>query len=394
MSNNCQKYIPLGDVFKVSSGGTPSRKKNEYFYGDIPWVKTGDLKGVYAKKPKEFITKLGLDSSSAKLFPPNTVLLAMYGATIGACSILSFEAATNQACAAILPNENYDEKYLYYYFAYIKPSLIRQGVGGAQPNISSGLIKKLKIPDLELKEQKKIAEILDAADSLRQKDQQLVEHYDRLSRSLFLDMFGDPVRNNKKLTMIKLGVLGKWQSGGTPSRKIPSYYEGDIPWLASGELNQIYTSDSKEHITKQAVNDSNTKLIDKGSILLGMYDTAALKSTINTKIVTCNQAIAYCKLNEKLVNTSFVYHIIQIGKEHYRRLQRGVRQKNLNLSMVKNIEVLYPDLKLQNDFADRVYEINEQKELAQQNLKKSDDLFNCLLQKAFKGRLTDSKLPD
>ena len=129
----------IGDVFKVTSGGTPSRKKQEYYKnGTIPWVKTGDLKGKYANEPKEYITELALANSSAKIFPKNTVLLAMYGASIGACSILKIAAATNQACGAILPSEKCDHVYLYYYLKSINKELISKGVGGAQPNISGG----------------------------------------------------------------------------------------------------------------------------------------------------------------------------------------------------------------------------------------------------------------
>ena len=73
-------------------------------------------------------------------------------------------------------------------------------------------------------------------------------------------MFGDPVANNKGLPKIKLGDLGKWQSGGTPSRKNSAYFEGDIPWLSSGELEEMYISDSKEHISQEAVNESALKL--------------------------------------------------------------------------------------------------------------------------------------
>src|SRR5690554_4638492 len=99
------EFVKLGKVFRVTSGGTPNRKKEHYFQnGTIPWVKTGDLKGKYVKTPPESITQEALKNSSAKIFPENTVLLAMYGATIGACSILTFEAATNQACAALLPS--------------------------------------------------------------------------------------------------------------------------------------------------------------------------------------------------------------------------------------------------------------------------------------------------
>jgi len=87
-------------------------------------VKTGDLKNKYVDKSSEYVTQLAIDKSSAKLFPKGTVLLAMYGATIGACSILNIEAATNQACGALLPSIDCDSEYLYYYFKHIKRILL------------------------------------------------------------------------------------------------------------------------------------------------------------------------------------------------------------------------------------------------------------------------------
>jgi type I restriction enzyme S subunit len=238
-----------------------------------------------------------------------------------------------------------------------------------------------------LKTQQRIAQILDDAAALRDKTAQLLKEYDLLAQSIFLEMFGDPRLNSKGLEIKKLGDLGRWQSGGTPSRKIRDYYEGNIPWLSSGELNQMYISDSKEHITEKALKESSTKLVPKGSLLLGMYDTAALKSTINTRDLACNQAIAFGVLNPRLINIIYAYKIIQIGRNHYRRLQRGARQKNLNLSMVKGIKILYPPIKLQNQFAEKIGLIEQQKKLAKQELQESEYLFNCLLQKAFKGEL-------
>ena len=257
----------------------------------------------------------------------------------------------------------------------------------AQPALSLQKIKSIKIPLPPLETQKKIAEILDAADTLRQKTKTLIEKYDQLTQSLFLAMFGDPVVNNKKLPTIKLGELGKWQSGGTPSRQKPDYFNGDIPWLSSGELNTMFSADSKEHISSFAINESSAKIIAPGSLLLGMYDTAALKSTINQVPLSCNQAIAYCKIDKEIANTIYIYCIIQIGREHYRRLQRGVRQKNLNLSMISNIEILFPPISLQNQFAKRVQAIEEQKVKAQESLEKSEELFQSLLQRAFNGKL-------
>ena len=138
--------IKLGELHKISSGGTPSRKINDYYEnGTIPWVKTGDLKGLYVLKPSESITEEALKNSSAKLFPSDTLLIAMYGATIGACSILNFNAATNQACAALLPSDKVNTLFEFFFFREFKKELIKMGVGGAQPNISAGLLKNLKI---------------------------------------------------------------------------------------------------------------------------------------------------------------------------------------------------------------------------------------------------------
>ena len=106
----------LGDIFTISSGGPPDKRQAKYYEnGTIPWVKTGDLKEKYVSHNIERITQEGLDNSSANLFPADTVLVAMYGATIGACSILGFEASTNQACAAFLPTSKVLPDYLYYF---------------------------------------------------------------------------------------------------------------------------------------------------------------------------------------------------------------------------------------------------------------------------------------
>jgi type I restriction enzyme S subunit len=250
------RKVTIGEVFKVSSGGTPSRKIDEYFTdGNIAWVKTGDLKGKFVTVATEFISQLGLDNSSAKVFPPKTVLLAMYGATIGACSILPFAAATNQACAAILPSDDCNEVFLYYYLLFIKPSLINKGVGGAQPNISAGLIKNLEIPLPPLAEQQKLASVLDAADSLRQKDQQLIKKYTALSQSLFLEMFGDPVTNSMGWDVKLLKNLSiKISSGNTPKggSKVYvdegiSFYRSQNVWRNKIVLDDIAYIDKKTH---------------------------------------------------------------------------------------------------------------------------------------------------
>lgn len=152
----------LGDVANWGSGGTPSRKNPDYYGGDIPWVKTGDLGPKILYDVSEFITEEAVANSSAKLFPKGSVAIAMYGATIGKTSILGIDATTNQACGVGFPIEEVTTKeFLYYFLCNEKDNFIAMGKGGAQPNISQALIKDHSIFLPPLAEQKEIARLLD-----------------------------------------------------------------------------------------------------------------------------------------------------------------------------------------------------------------------------------------
>lgn len=132
----------IGSLFQTSSGGTPSRKKVEYFDGDIPWLKTKELLDGPIFETEEKITKLGLQKSSAKLFPPKTVIIAMYGATIGQLGVLLNQAATNQACCAILPtNDGPSWVFMFLTLLVHRDDLIDLRAGAAQQNINQGIVR-------------------------------------------------------------------------------------------------------------------------------------------------------------------------------------------------------------------------------------------------------------
>ena len=148
-----EKFVNLEDLCtKISSGGTPNRsKQDEYFGGNINWVKTKELNDWLVEDTEEKITELGLNNSSAKLYPQKTILLAMYGVTVGKIGIIQKAMACNQACCALVVDEDLvDHWFLFYYLIALRSRLIALSVGSAQPNISSGIIKKLKIPDLDI----------------------------------------------------------------------------------------------------------------------------------------------------------------------------------------------------------------------------------------------------
>ncbi len=164
-------WTTLGKVGKWQSGATPSRLNKEYYGGDIPWLKTGDLNDGYIYDIPETITQKALEESSVKLNPVGSILIAMYGATIGKVGILTFPATTNQACCACVDYQGIDQMYLFYFLLSHKEEFIMLGGGGAQPNISKEKIVETLFPLPPYNEQlrivAKIEELLSVLDEIQ-----------------------------------------------------------------------------------------------------------------------------------------------------------------------------------------------------------------------------------
>lgn len=183
--------VVLGDVIKTTSGGTPSRKHSEYYEnGTINWVKSKELDGSFISSTEELITEEAVANSSAKMLPEKSVLIAMYGATVGEYGILSKPMTCNQAVCALIPNENYPYTYLYVWTALMKEDFINLASGAAQQNISQDLIK-----------QQIVCSDLDK-----------IKQYDEMVRGYF-----EKMENNQKqiitLTETRDGLLGRLMSG-------------------------------------------------------------------------------------------------------------------------------------------------------------------------------------
>ncbi|MBE9008895.1 restriction endonuclease subunit S [Pseudanabaenaceae cyanobacterium LEGE 13415] len=171
------EMIVLGELGEWSSGGTPSRKNPEYYDGNIPWVKTGDLDDGLIEEIEETITNKGLANSSAKVFPSGSLIVAMYGATIGKLGILSQPAATNQACAVLKSKDITTDliAYLFYYLLERREDLRMIGQGGAQPNISQTILKEYPCPLPPIAEQKRIVAKIEELRSRTQKAREALE---------------------------------------------------------------------------------------------------------------------------------------------------------------------------------------------------------------------------
>ena len=167
-------WTTLGSIGKWQSGGTPSKMHKEYYGGNIPWLKTGDLNDGLVTDIPEHITELGLENSSAKLNPAGSVLIAMYGATIGKVGILGIPATTNQACCACIEYKGITQQHLFLFLLANKANFVAAGGGGAQPNISKEIITKTLIPLPPIEEQNRIVA----------KVKDLFSHLDMIEKSL------------------------------------------------------------------------------------------------------------------------------------------------------------------------------------------------------------------
>ena len=381
--------VKLKDICSMQSGGTPSRSKSEFYTGNIPWAKISDLEKSndgYIYETEEHITEEALKSINNRFFKVGTLLLAMYG-SVGKTAIAKIDLSTNQAILGIniIDKNNVDIKYLRYWFTTIKEQLLNRAVGAALANISLGIVKELEIPLPNLATQQRIAAILDQADAIIQNNRAIVQKYDALTQSLFLDMFGDPVKNEKGWEKIKLGDLSQISSGSTPSRLNDNYFSGNIPWVKTGEVNGKIILDTEEKITKEALENSSCKLYPKGSLIIAMYGQGKTRGQIGFLGIdaTTNQACAVIPPSEK-INFNYLFQLLKLNYEDLRSLGRGGNQPNLNSGLIKSYEVINPPITLQNQFAERVAMIEAQKQQAQLELAKSEELFQSLLQRAFK----------
>nr|WP_315398313.1 restriction endonuclease subunit S [uncultured Sphingobacterium sp.] len=375
--------VKLKDITNTSSGGTPSRTKSEYFKdGDIPWILSGDLNKNEIIESKNYITDLGLKNSSAKIFPKNSILIAMYGATIGNASILRIEAATNQAICCIFPNPKYNSKFLYYYFKKAQNELIKLGMGNAQPNISQSIINEIKIPLPPLPIQKKIADILDKADKLRRKDKDLQTKYDELAQAIFIDMFGDPVRNEKGWKVKPFSYFVTFDTIMTSD--FEKYAE--VPHIGVGNIER----DSGRLINYKPVKDENIKsgkyIFTSNHIIYSKIRPNLNKVALPTFGGLCS-ADSYPLLPTQNSNKYFFSHLLR--SEHFLDFISSFSNRanipKVNKEQLKKYFGIAPSIALQEEFAKKIEIINQLKK--QTNTEKSEELFQSLLQKAFKGEL-------
>ena len=387
----------LGDVCETGAGGTPLKTHKDYYEGGtIPWLLSGEVSQGEIFEAKNFITEKGLKNSSAKLFPPNTVLVAMYGATAGQVGILRFEAATNQAVCGILPNDKTIPEYLFYCFLEKKEELIAQAVGGAQPNISQIKIKNTKIPLPPLPEQQHIVSILDEAFAAIAKAKANAEQNLKNAKELFESYLqGVFEKKGDGWESKKLGEVCETGAGGTPLKTHKDYYEGGtIPWLLSGEVSQGEIFEAKNFITDKGLKNSSAKMFPPNTVLVAMYGATAGQVGILRFEASTNQAVCGILPNEKYL-PEFIYYKFLAGKDELVAQAVGGAQPNISQIKIKNTLVPLISIKQQQTIVRQLdalrAETQKLEAVYQKKIADLEELKKSILQKAFAGELKTSQ---
>ena len=380
------EYKKISEFAKVTTGGTPSTVKEEYWKnGTIPWLASGNLKDCRLYESKQFITKLGLDNSAAKMMPPKTVLIALTGATTGQTAILEFKASANQSVTGILPSEEHYPEFLFYYLRTQRKRILTLSYGAAQPHISQGFVKELCIPLPPLQTQRKVASILEKAESVREKRKEANRLTNEFLKSAFLEMFGSPIKNPKKWEIGKIGENCLVESGGTPSTEKKEYWEhGKIPWVGSTVCKDNFVEEAKQFITEEGLENSSAKVFKKKTTLIALVGATIGKTGFLTFDSATNQNIAGLYPNNKnLLIPEYIFFSAQYMYPKFLALSRS-GFKMANLSFVRGSEIPLPPVDQQQKFAVLVQKVEKLKRKQQESKKEFDNLFNSLMQKAFK----------
>lgn len=386
--------VKLKDLCTMKSGGTPSRSNLAYWNnGYLPWAKISDLetsKDGFIYDTEEKITDEGLNSINNRWFKKGTLLLAMYG-SVGKTAISKIDLTTNQAILGIEINDpnKLDINYLRFWFQTIKAKLMDRAVGAALLNISLAIVKDLQIPLPDLATQKAIAAKLDKADEIRQLNKKLIEQYDALTQSLFLDMFGDPVKNEKgweKIALEKICHVGSSKRVFVDQLKeegIPFYRGTEVGALGNGEEINPSLFISKEHYEKLKVENGIPEI---GDLLMPSIcpDGRIFEVTESYPFYYKDGRVLWISNKNKKINSTYLKKYLKAEfATNYGKIASGTTFAELKIFALKSLLISFPPLTLQNEFAERVKAIEAQKTLAQQALQQSENLFNSLLQESF-----------
>ncbi|SFI30315.1 restriction endonuclease subunit S [Nitrosomonas sp. Nm34] len=402
----------LGKIASWGSGGTPSRNNPSYYGGGIPWIKTGELGQRIIITTDETISQEGLNNSSAKLFPAGSVVIAMYGATIGKTSILGIEATTNQACAVGIPNKDLTSKeYLYYYLCSQKNSFVEAGKGGAQPNISQSIIKEWSVPLAPLNEQKRIADKLDTllvrVDACRERLDRIPAILKRFRQAVLVAATSGKLTEDwqkinsdkvkwESVKFTDVGELNRGKSKHRP-RNDSRLYGGPYPFIQTGDIAQSGGIIITHSQTYSEFGLAQSKLWPSGTVCITIAANIADTAILTYPACFPDSVVGFINNPEKCL-PEFIKWSIDVMSKKIKSFAPATAQKNINLAILNDLEFPCPSIDEQKEIVRRVEALFAYADRLEARYTTArtqvEKLTPALLAKAFRGELVPQNPSD
>ena len=391
------RVVTLGEVCKVVSGSTPKREKAEYWGGDIPWVTPKEisrLSSPYLWHSEEKITQEGFNSCSTSMLPIGSVLLSSR-APIGLLAINKVPVCTNQGFKSLVPGNDINAEYLYYVLKANVKALQARGNGATFKELAKPAVENFEIPLPPLDDQIRIANLLGKVEGLITQRKQHLQQLDDLLKSVFLEMFGDPVRNEKGWEKPELKAFGKISTGNTPPRNEAENYDGKfIEWIKTDNItgDAVFVTPAAEHLSE--VGAKKARAVTNGALLVaciaGSVESIG-RAALTDRTVSFNQQINAIQPG-KDVNDLYLYGLFKLSRAYIQSHATKGMKKILTKGDFEKITMIKPPVEIQNQFAVIVEKVEGIKSRYQQSLTDLEALYGALSQQAFKGELDLSRV--
>mgnify|MGYP003418285455 CR=1 FL=1 len=392
----------LETIALTASGGTPLRSNKSFYTGNVRWFTTSELKDCFLNDSNEHISQEAVFSSSAKIFPKQTLLMAMYGATIGRLGILNYSAATNQACCAIIP-EHDDVLYLYYYLLHNRESIVAMGCGAGQPNISQEIIKNLLISLPPLEEQQRIAKSLSDVDALIFTTEKLLQKKRNIKQGAMQNLLTGKKRlpgfaksNNTKMT--ELGEIPEdWEVKTlnefiddfiVPMRDKPTDLTGPIPWCRIEDFDGKYLSESKTNqgVSLETIKKMNLKIFPLNTLLVSCSANLGKCAIVSKELIT-NQTFIGLVPN-KTVNVEYLFYKMSFEESRLNEMATGTTISYLSREQFEKYEITTPPTKEeQSAIAKVLSSMDKEIETLNTKLEKYRNLKTAMMQQLLTGKI-------
>lgn len=379
--------VKLGSICTFQSGGTPSKSIPEYWEGNIPWITTVSLNGGYIneKDTGERITETALAKSAAKLVPAQSLMVGTR-VGVGKVAINTVPMSTSQDVVSLIgiDEEKWYKPYLSRFLQGKSHDLQSQSRGATIKGIKIETLSELKVPLISLEKQIRISKLLETVETLIFTRKQQLTELDTLVKARFVEMFGG-IHDSRLYPYIAVKGIAEVVSGGTPSREIANYWDnGTIPWVKTTELQNKVITSTEEYITDDGLNNSSAKIVPKGTILIAMYGQGKTRGmTAYLGIEACTNQACACILPTEKINQIYLWQYFVLSYDKLRDMAKGGNQPNLNGNIIKNFPILYPPIRLQNQFAAFVTQVNQTQSVVQKALDEAQTLFDSLMQQYF-----------